>query len=74
MNAADKLIRCTCPPAPPDATLREGDVDCPEHGLAALARELDALSLYTYPDGFKCFAATRASADRLHAKQRGAQA
>lgn len=59
--------RCTCPPAAPNAVLREGNKECPEHGLDAIARELDGMSLYTFSDGFQCFARTQVDADRCHA-------
>jgi len=65
---------CTCPSAPSDAKIREGDKDCPVHGLKALLDELDGLTLYKYPDGYKVFAINQVSADLMHLQSKRPQA
>jgi len=67
--------RCTCPaPTGNSATLREGNKECPEHGLAAIARELEGMVLYKLPDGFRCFARSRAEAERCRDRHRAGKA
>lgn len=68
------MSACTCPPAVPGAIKREGDKDCPEHGLAAIMDELDGRFLYVLDDGFECFARTKADAERCRDRTTKARA